>query len=590
MKQSLFHFLGNATRALGTLSLAFFFAVPALAQETIAYPGFPLQFLLGYADSLAPSGSGTGKSNSLSGNSVTLNSGAVGDVHGGINLNDADPATNNRVFIKGGSVSRGAEGGHGVITSTGNSGTVSGGTVNGNINGGHTLNGDAALTTAIAADNSVTISGGTVNCPVYGGYSDNPVTGGTATAKNNTVTIRGTPTFGDNVRLYGGFANGDVSSVSTGNTLNFHSAELKVHEVYFFQNMNFYLPSTLAAGGTALTVTEAADIAGVTIKVGFEGAGPALQSGNRYILIAAGTLHGDFQPVTGTLAGYAYTVAKEGNSLVLTIGARQFVPGPTKNYNGQWVSADGEGEWGLTVLTNFSDSRYIFVPWYTYDKSGKASWYVFQGPVEDYGAWTANDTFEANVYRYKGPKWNTHGSYNNAECSDAVVGTVKLTFTSATTAKFKYTVEGEEREINLERLWGAPGAGWDYKYTGQWSRSGEKQWGLTVLMTFPVNPKYIFVPWYTYDNNGNAQWYLFQGADDEFGRWTSDNVFEGEVRRYTGPAWDTHGSYDNSSYDNSKIDYKVVGTAKLTFDSPTTAKFEYNVDNASRTVDLVKLE
>jgi len=429
----------------------------------------------------------------------------------------------------------------------------------------------------------VTISGGSVQGgQIYGGLGSH----NSSTISNNTVTIRGTPTFTGNIGLYGG-----SGGTYTGNTLNLHTAGLTVGGLSLFQNLNFRLPSGLAANGTMLTVSGTANLgSNAAISVGREGSGPSLQVGRKFNLIKAGTLSGTFTPPSSCTIGlYSCTVTKEGNNLVLTVGALTVTPtfGPTKNYSGQWISADGESAWGLTVLTNFSNERYIFVPWYTYDNNGEASWYVFQGPAAGYGEWTADDTFTASVYRYKGPKWNTHSNYNNAACSDAVVGTAKLTFTSATSATLIYTnVEGQSRTVALNRLTGAPGAGWDYKYTGQWVREGEKQWGLTVLMTFPVNPEYIFVPWYTYDNNGDAQWYLFQGADDEFGRWTSNTSFEGEVRRYTGPAWNTHGTY----YNNSKIDYEVVGTAKLTFDSPTEAWFEYSVEGQTRSMVLKKIE
>ncbi len=121
-------------------------------------------------------------------------------------------------------------------------------------------------------------------------------------------------------------------------------------------------------------------------------------------------------------------------------------PGPTREYTGQWVKAD-ENAWGLTVLLNFSsNSRYIFVPWYTYDASGKASWYIFQGD-----SWTANDTISADVVRYTGPAWGAM-PYDNSRISNTKVGTAKLTFTSATTATFTYTVEGASRTINLTKF------------------------------------------------------------------------------------------------------------------------------------------
>jgi hypothetical protein len=122
------------------------------------------------------------------------------------------------------------------------------------------------------------------------------------------------------------------------------------------------------------------------------------------------------------------------------------VPGPTRQYTGQWIKAD-EDAWGLTVLMNFpGDSRYIFVPWYTYDSSGKASWYIFQGNV-----WSVNDKISADVYRYTGPAWGVM-PYDNNRIAKNKAGTATLTFTSATAAQFQYNVEGASRTINLTKF------------------------------------------------------------------------------------------------------------------------------------------
>ncbi|MDR0770491.1 MAG: hypothetical protein LBE75_04760 [Burkholderiales bacterium] len=119
--------------------------------------------------------------------------------------------------------------------------------------------------------------------------------------------------------------------------------------------------------------------------------------------------------------------------------------GPTREYTGPWYNPS-EDNWGLTVLMNFTNSRYIFVPWYTYDSSGKASWYIFQGDV-----WSANDTFSADVYRYSGSPWGVM-PYNNSRVSFNKVGTAKLTFTSATKAQFEYNVEGSSRTVTLTKI------------------------------------------------------------------------------------------------------------------------------------------
>ncbi|MCL2872728.1 MAG: hypothetical protein FWF41_07115, partial [Betaproteobacteria bacterium] len=110
--------------------------------------------------------------------------------------------------------------------------------------------------------------------------------------------------------------------------------------------------------------------------------------------------------------------------------------GPTRQYTGQWMKADESG-WGLTVLLNFpTNSRYIFVPWYTYDSSGKAFWYIFEGA----DGWVANDKVTLDVYRLTGPAWGVL-PFNSNNVVKTKAGTATLTFTSATAATFTYTVD-----------------------------------------------------------------------------------------------------------------------------------------------------
>jgi len=492
MNRFSFHLLSGAVLAF-VFSL---FTAPVLAQETFAYPqDFPprvLQMVGDAANSVAPTGSNTGKSASLSGNSVTLNSGTIGNsmslysggsIYGAINLKDLDVVTSNRVTINGGTVVGAVYGGQGLAVS-GNSVVVNNGFAKSWVIGGLSQNtsGEAAATNnsvvinggatdgvfggyadsyvsddlssngnASASNNSVVISGGEVDEAVYGGYVVG--FGKICTAANNMVSVSGAPTFGSNANLYGG-----IATTSVGNILNLHSSGVVVRGVSNFQNINFYLPATMvspsavlpptmetpAAVQDVLIATDKADISGVTVNVALEGTGPTLWTGLRLTLIRAANLVGDFSPTTGFIGGYAYTVQKEGNSLVLVVGAKQ--PGPTRDYTGQWFNAS-EDNWGLSIFQNFPGKpRTIFVPWYTYDSNGKAAWYVFQGD-----SWSADDVVSADVYRYTGPNWGTT-PYDNSKITNTKVGTAKLTFTSATTVHFEYTVDGASRSVDLQKL------------------------------------------------------------------------------------------------------------------------------------------
>ncbi|MCL2308621.1 MAG: hypothetical protein FWC38_10500 [Proteobacteria bacterium] len=619
MKCSLFHFFGGAVLALG-----FSFATPVFAQENVVYPDAMLK-TINCGDPaghyvLTTNVTTVGKhdkSTVVMGNTVTRNVGGVMDpshVWGAVNCQDTEPLENNRVFITGGAVTYNVIGAIHLLDSNGNAsvrnnqvtisagekGWVSGGYArsvgsasasnnNVTISGGSVFSiaggiaeGDSSRgSSSTASGNTVTITGGNIQGNIYGGGA---FSSGTSTASNNAVTIRGTPTFAD-IDIVGGVWGGyeDTSLTSIGNTLNLHTAGLAVGMIGAFQKLNFYLPSSLAASGTMLTVREAYFGNNAAISVALEGAGPSLQEGRKFNLIKASTMSGTFQPPSPcTIGSYACTVAKDGNNLVLTVGASTTIPsppppptyGPTREYSGQWASANGEDAWGLSVLMSFpNNSRYIFVPWYTYDSDGNASWYIFQGD-----SWSVNDTITAAVRRYKGSPWGAL-PYNNSAVSYDEVGTATLTFMSATKAKFKYNIGGVQREIDLDRLEGAPAT--PGKYTGQWAKADEDAWGLSVLMTFPTNPKYIFVPWYTYDSTGKASWYIFQTDV-----WSGESV-TATVRRYKGPAWGTH----ETGYDNSKISFEEVGTATLTFTSTTKAKFKYNVEGAAeREIDLVKLE
>ena len=134
-------------------------APPALAED-LTYPGNgTLTTVNGVSNSLAPGGSGGGanasKSDSLSGNRVTVNGGTIsGNVYGGVNTipSDTDAGTNNQLTITGGQA--------------------------GSVYGGYSGAG-------AAAGNRVTVTGGSAG-QIYGGYS-----GGNVNAERNSVTVTG---------------------------------------------------------------------------------------------------------------------------------------------------------------------------------------------------------------------------------------------------------------------------------------------------------------------------------------------------------------------------------------------------------------
>jgi len=359
-------------RAVGVMALGLSLGSLAWAATATMPPTVPFQINSADGSLGTPVDGATTKSLSLTGNTVTLNSGTVaGYVVGAVNTEDYSGAiTGNTVYINGGTVGLDVYGGWATVydpdaATSSNKVVISAGTVSGNVFGGYSVNtGDS---------NSVTISGGTVSGTVYGGFgpsiTGNSVTisGGTVSgsvygagapnaltkADNNTVTISGTPVFDPATTVLGGVGRliscpppGPCPffspSDTTNNNLNLHSAGLTVKDIVSFNALNFYLPASLSTGTPVLTVTDAASLTTgsasaetSTVTVQIDPTSPAtLSDGTTYTLISApkGTLYvpSPFTPVSGTITdatstAFPYTVdvdttSATADTLVLKVG------------------------------------------------------------------------------------------------------------------------------------------------------------------------------------------------------------------------------------------------------------------------------
>ncbi|MDL2267457.1 autotransporter outer membrane beta-barrel domain-containing protein [Desulfovibrio sp. OttesenSCG-928-G15] len=251
---------------------------------------------------------------SISGNTVNIGNGASAtDVYGGwgdtVGANTVDiTVSNNHIVNNGGTLAK-SYGGYAFINmmgvnSTGivsdNTVTHKSGHITGNVAGGYALLG--GIDTASphnhisVTGNHVYIDGTTkVDGDIYGGLiyiypalaSSNPIV---ASVTDNSVTISGSPDLSATT-LYGGriTVSGTPLSgaINTGNTLNLKTSNLTVAGLENYQNLNFYVPETLAANGKMLIVTGTADITGTTVKVGMNGNNSPLVKGDSITLIDA---------------------------------------------------------------------------------------------------------------------------------------------------------------------------------------------------------------------------------------------------------------------------------------------------------------
>lgn len=303
----------------------------------------------GYYNGTIPGGD-VGSNN----NTVTINPAFVGsstnDVYGGFAKN-VDPgsmtASGNTVNINGGTTRNiyggfayvGSLTGTGSATASSNIVNISAGTMNSVYGGNATV--DHLGGTHAASGNTVNISGGTVS-NIYGGSVSAP--NGTGQAINNTVTISGTPNLAA-ASLYGGYlVAGTAGEAFSGNTLNIKTTGLTVNNVYNFQYLNFYLPSTVSSGDTVMTVTGTADLTGSsgrssTVNVGINGSASPLKMGDTITLIDAGTLVTNSN-LKSTASGtgmqgvtllYHFDITKDNNKLLATVSTQNSSSGPTVN-------------------------------------------------------------------------------------------------------------------------------------------------------------------------------------------------------------------------------------------------------------------
>ncbi|MGE4441475.1 MAG: autotransporter domain-containing protein [Desulfomicrobium sp.] len=294
----------------------------------------------GYHNGVATSGDISSNDNAVTIGAAFAGSNSI-DVYGGY-AKSVNPwsmtASDNTVTINGGEA-RSVYGGFAYLGGVGGpaSATASGNVINLNAGAISSIYGGYAIALALpgthtAAGNAVNISGGTVLSKVYGGFAD--AHDGFGLATNNRVTISGSPNL-TAASLYGGGAPIFYDSeVFTGNTLNVKTSGLTVNNIFNFQYLKFYLPSSLSAGDTVMTVTGTADLTGSSgrssvVNMGIDGSSSPLQIGDTVTLIDAGTLitNSGLNPsasgtgMQGVTLAYNFDITTENNKLLATVSA-----------------------------------------------------------------------------------------------------------------------------------------------------------------------------------------------------------------------------------------------------------------------------
>ena len=250
-------------------------------------------------------------------------------------------------------------------------------------------------------------------------------------------------------------------------------------------------------------------------------------------------------------------------------GATASVVGTTAtvpNYQGLWWAAGGaESGWGI----NFAhQGDAIFATWFTYDATGKAWWLTMTANL------TAPGVYSGQLIRTNGAPFSAFVPPATA----TVVGTGTLTFTSATTGTFNYTVNDganvatQTKSIVLQTfgpvptcVWGAqPNLALATNYQDLWWAAGGAESGWGVNLTHQGTT--IFATWFTYDANHNPLW-------------LSGTLAQTGPKTYSGALLLTGGqAFSAVPFDPNKITRTQVGTGTFVFTDGNTGTFTYNVD------------
>ncbi len=115
---------------------------------------------------------------------------------------------------------------------------------------------------------------------------------------------------------------------------------------------------------------------------------------------------------------------------------------PTASYADLWWGGTAQNGWGVAINQQY---RKIFAVWYTYDASGRTTWYV----VPD-GTWTNTTTYTGAAYRTTSSAW-LGAPYSAAALTVIPAGTVTFAFTDPGNAVMSYNVDGVSQSKPIVR-------------------------------------------------------------------------------------------------------------------------------------------
>ncbi|MFZ3322735.1 MAG: PPC domain-containing protein [Usitatibacter sp.] len=253
-----------------------------------------------------------------------------------------------------------------------------------------------------------------------------------------------------------------------------------------------------------------------------------------------------------------YDVTTLGNygisaSFTPSSGVNANTPGPL---SGLWWNPNESG-WGIA----FTQRRNIvFGAWYTYDNAGRPKWYVAANCPLPSGDSGTSGTCTGSLYQVTGPTF-FGATFNSALDNVSSVGSLTVSFQSASAATMSYTVGGQSRTVSIIRQVFQSGTTPPaVDYTDLWWNPNESGWGMEITQQYGV----MFLAWYVYDSGGNPVWYV-----------APDCIVQGSS--CTGTVYSTLGPPLGPTFNPSAVQALAVGTITATFTDANNGTLTYTI-------------
>jgi predicted dienelactone hydrolase len=113
------------------------------------------------------------------------------------------------------------------------------------------------------------------------------------------------------------------------------------------------------------------------------------------------------------------------------------------NLSDIWWGGANQNGWGFSLS---QDRDTLFGAWYTYDTTGRATWYTMPG-----GTWEGN-TYVGPVFSATGPGVVNNNQFDPTRVQARSAGTIRLEFTSSDAIRMVFDVDGARSTHALSRL------------------------------------------------------------------------------------------------------------------------------------------